>query len=51
MAELINRVEHGHPHDEDPMRVKARYSGLELNAGFYSRLRDVNAGSSFSVNG
>ena len=51
MAELIDRVESGHDHDSDPVKVKARYTGLELDAGFYSRLREINPDSSFSVNG
>jgi sarcosine oxidase subunit beta len=51
MAELIDRVQRGHDHDADPVRVKARYTGLELDAGFYSRLREINPDSSFSVNG
>ena len=51
MAELIDRVEHGHDHDTDPVKVKAVHTGLELDAGFYSRLREVNPDSSFSVNG
>jgi sarcosine oxidase, subunit beta len=51
MAELIDRVEHGHDHDNDPVKVTCRYTGLELDAGFYSRLREVNPDSSFSVNG
>ena len=51
MAELIDRVQHGHDHDADPVRVTAPYTGLELDAGFYSRLREINPDSSFSVNG
>ena len=51
MAELIDRVEHGHDHDADPLRVQCRYTGAELNLGFYSRLREVNPNSSYSVNG
>ena len=31
--------------------MTCRYTGLELDAGFYSRLREVNPNSSFSVNG
>jgi hypothetical protein len=31
--------------------VKCRYTGLELDAGFYSRRREINPDSSFSVNG
>src|SRR5919202_1398998 len=51
MAELIDRVEHGHDHDEDPVKVTCRHTGLELDMGFYSRLREINPNSSFSVNG
>jgi sarcosine oxidase subunit beta len=51
MAELIDRVERGHDHDHEPVRVRCRYTGLDLDAGFYSRLREVNQDSSFSVNG
>ena len=51
MAELVHAVENGQNHDEDPVQVKMPYTGVELNAGFYSRLRDVNEGSSFTVFG
>jgi sarcosine oxidase subunit beta len=51
MAELIDAVERGHDHDNDPLIVTARYTGAALDAGFYSRLREVNRESSFSVNG
>jgi sarcosine oxidase subunit beta len=51
MAELIDKVEHGHDHDNDPVKVRCVYTGLELDAGFYSRLREINPDSSFSVNG
>ena len=52
MAELIDRVENGHDHDADPVKVRARYNdGIDLDMGFYSRLREVNPNSSFSVNG
>jgi glycine/D-amino acid oxidase-like deaminating enzyme len=51
MAELIERVEQGHDHDAEPLKVKARYTGAELDLGFYSRRRQVNPDSSFSVNG
>jgi sarcosine oxidase subunit beta len=51
MAELIDRVEHGHDQDQDPIKVTARYTGIELDTGFYSRLREINPDSSFSVNG
>ncbi|MFN8215314.1 MAG: FAD-dependent oxidoreductase [Solirubrobacterales bacterium] len=51
MAELIDRVENGHDHDADPVRITGRYTGHELSGGFYSRLREVNEESSFSVRG
>src|ERR671932_327914 len=51
MAELIDRVEHGHDHDAEPVKVPCRYTGLELDMGFYSRRREINPNSSFSVNG
>ena len=51
MAELIDAVENGHDHDADPVKVKARYTGVELDMAFYSRLREINPNSSFSVNG
>ena len=51
MAELIDAVEKGYDHDNNPLRVKTVYTGLELNMGFYSRNREINPSSSFSVNG
>ena len=42
MAELIDQVQNGHDHDADPVKVKSVYTGVELDAGFYSRLREVN---------
>ena len=51
MAELIEAVEGGHDHDQDPLRVRCRYIDAELDLGFYSRRREINPNSSFSVNG
>ncbi|MEA2428953.1 MAG: hypothetical protein QOF37_2581 [Thermoleophilaceae bacterium] len=51
MGELIDKVHHGHDHDNDPVKVRCRYTGVELDSAFYSRLREVNPDSSFSVNG
>lgn len=51
MAELIDKVEHGQEHDDDPVSVTLPYTGLTLDAGFFSRRREVNAESSFSVMG
>lgn len=47
MAELIDRVDH----DRDPVRLETRYKNVGLNLGFYSRLRELNPDSSYSVNG
>lgn len=51
MAELIDACENGHDHDTDPVTVACRHTGRSLDAGFYSRRREINRDSSFSVNG
>ena len=51
MAGIIEACEAGHDHDETPTTVSCRYTGLTLNAGFYSRHREINPDSSFSVLG
>jgi sarcosine oxidase subunit beta len=51
MAELIDAIENGQDHDTSPVQVKVPYSGVVLDAGFYSRNREINPNSSFSVNG
>lgn len=51
MAELIERCEGGYDHDTDPMQFKLSHIGRSVNTGFYSRLREVNKESSFSVIG
>ena len=51
MAELIDACEKGRDHDIDPVKVKAIYTGLELNMVFYSRNPEMNPNSRFSVNG
>jgi sarcosine oxidase, subunit beta len=51
MAELIDRVEHGHDHDADPVTLACEYEDFVLDAGFYSRNREVVRSSSFSVMG
>lgn len=51
LAELIDAVESGHDHDTDPITVSGRYTGLALNLGSFSRNREINENSSFSVNG
>jgi glycine/D-amino acid oxidase-like deaminating enzyme len=51
MAELIDACENGHDHDRDGLVVKGVYTGLGIDLGFFSRLREINPDSSFSVNG
>ena len=51
MAQLIEQVESGHDHDAAPVSVIQRYTGLELDMVAYSRNREVNMDSSFSVLG
>jgi sarcosine oxidase subunit beta len=51
MAELIDACENGQDHDEVPVQVKCPITGWVLNAGFYSRNREINEDSSFSVMG
>ncbi len=51
MADLITACEGGHDHDQDPVMVTGRYTGTELNVGFFSRNREINPDSSMSVHG
>ncbi len=51
MAELIDACENGQDHDEEPVKVTCPITGLVLNAGFYSRNREINKNSSFLVLG
>ncbi len=51
MAELIVACEDGHDHDADPVAFHLRYIDREVSLGFYSRSREVNPDSSFSVLG
>jgi sarcosine oxidase subunit beta len=51
MAELIEKVEAGHDHDADPVKFTMKYTGRTCDIGFYSRLREANPDSSFSVIG
>jgi sarcosine oxidase subunit beta len=51
MARLIEEVEGGRDHDGDPLTVTGRYTGLDINLGAFSRNREINPNSSFSVNG
>ena len=51
MAELISAVEAGRDHDRDPVRLRLKYTQRDLDLGFFSRLREINTESSFSVIG
>jgi sarcosine oxidase subunit beta len=51
MSELIDKVEAGHDHDKIPIQFQMKYTGRTFNMGFYSRLREINPDSSFSVIG
>ena len=51
MSELIAAVESGHDHDASPVVMTGRYTGWEIDIGFYSRNREINADSSMSVHG
>ena len=51
MAELIDACEKGFDHDKEPLQFKMRYIGRTFNLGFFSRKREINYDSSFSVNG
>lgn len=51
MAELIEEVEDGLDHDNEPLVVRGRYTGYDLEIGSFSRNRQVNPNSSMTVHG
>ncbi|HIJ54900.1 MAG TPA: FAD-binding oxidoreductase, partial [Deltaproteobacteria bacterium] len=51
MAELIEACQEGHDHDLDPVKVNLYHISRTVNIGFYSRLREINKESSFTVLG
>jgi sarcosine oxidase subunit beta len=51
MVKLIEAVESGHDHDADPIEVEMPYTGLTLDMAAFSRNREINKDSSFSVLG
>ena len=51
MVQLIEAVEAGQDHDAEPVKVKMPYTGLEMDMGAFSRNREINRASSFSVLG
>ena len=51
MAELITQCENGKDHDQDPIVFHLEKMDRDINMKFYSRLREINQESSFSVLG
>lgn len=51
MASLVEYCEAGNDHDTAPMRFTLPHIDLEVSASFYSRKREINRESSFSVLG
>lgn len=51
MAALVEYCEGGRDHDAEPMQFRLPYLNREIDAGFYSRNRQINEESSFSVLG
>ena len=51
MSELIQKVEAGQDHDRNPVQFTMQNTGRTCNIGFFSRLREINPDSSFSVIG
>ena len=50
MAELITAVQGGLDHDNDPLVVEGRYTGMPIEVGFFSRNREI-AATSMTVHG
>ena len=51
MAALIDYCEKGNDHDANPLSFRLEHIGREVNVGFYSRKREINMESSFTVLG
>lgn len=51
MAHLIDVCEAGHDHDAEPVTFRLDHVGRDVSIGFYSRNREINRDSSFSVLG
>jgi len=51
MAELIESCEAGRDHDRDPVAFHLRHIDRDISLGFFSRRREINPDSSFSVLG
>ena len=51
MAALIDYCEKGNDHEAEPLQFRLDYIEHTIDVGFYSRNRQINAESSFSVLG
>lgn len=51
MAALIEACEGGHDHDADPVHYKLEHVDVEIDLSTFSRLREINQNSTFSVLG
>ncbi|MEM8949065.1 MAG: FAD-dependent oxidoreductase [Pseudomonadota bacterium] len=51
MAALVDYCENGNDHDSEPLQFRMPYIDRDLDVGFYSRKREINKESSFSVIG
>ena len=51
MAELISACEQGRDHDREPVQFHLAHIDRTIDVGFYSRRREINPESSFSVLG
>ncbi len=51
MAELIGACEQGRDHDREPVQFHLAHIDRTIDVGFYSRRREINPESSFSVLG
>jgi sarcosine oxidase subunit beta len=52
MAALIDEVQnHNRDHDNHPLQFKLPKTGITIDASFFSRNRELNPDSSYSVNG
>ncbi len=51
MADIIEACENGNDQDQDPIDLHLKNIDRTVSSGFYSRLREINQDSSFSVLG
>ncbi len=51
MADLIEYQESGGDQDAEPLQFQGSFTGLTINTAEFSRQRNINKASSFSVRG